>query len=501
MVFEIGVAMGMLAMETLDGHPVTMANYSERSGTVVLFLSSRCPVTHEMIPVINDAYERTRLNEVLFVGLCANDSETGTELLTFAQRHGVRFPVYRDRSGTLAKQFGVRRTLEAVLLDDKGAAVWRGSFHNAEAARAAQTAIDALLAGKPPVLAAFPGGGTPIDDPGRPMQSEDVFGTLAFSSELIFEHIPEAPAHHCSTLAEAVNGDLVCVWYGGSYESSDDQVLFISRKKPGERHWSVPEVLVKGAPFHPPGNAVVFRAGPKRLMVIWGRMDATRPIRRGSGWNRCQLMMRYSDDNGHTWSPDEEMTGLFGSLPRNVPITLQDGTLAVPLSGRTQAGSGGFLLMTRDGGATWRQSGFMNRGSQPTVIQRNDGVLLALLRSEPNILQSQSTDFGATWTAPEPIDLKCPGSGIAMCRLANGHLVLVFNHSTERSPLNIARSTDEGATWGEVRVLEANPGEYSYPCVIQTSDGRIHITYTYRRYSIKHVEINEDWLVHLDRPN
>ena len=35
----------------------------------------------------------------------------------------------------------------------------------------------------------------------------------------------------------------------------------------------------------------------------------------------------------------------------------------------------------------------------------------------------------------------------------------------------------------------------------QTSDGHIHVTYTFRRYSIKHVEFNEDWLFRTERPN
>jgi predicted neuraminidase len=89
-----------------------------------------------------------------------------------------------------------------------------------------------------------------------------------------------------------------------------------------------------------------------------------------------------------------------------------------------------------------------------------------------------------------------------MTKLANGHLVLVFNDSqTSRTPLSICRSLDEGRTWEKPLNLETNPGEYSYPCIIQSSDGKIQITYTYRRYAIKHVELNEEWLVHLQRPN
>lgn len=115
---------------------------------------------------------------------------------------------------------------------------------------------------------------------------------------------------------------------------------------------------------------------------------------------------------------------------------------------------------------------------------------------------TESHDGGLTWSDPEPTQLRCPGAGIAMTRLKNGHLVLVFNDSEDRrTPLSIALSRDEGKTWETPLELESNPGEYSYPSVMQTEDGIIHIVYTFRRYTIKHVEMNEDWLIHSERPN
>jgi len=54
------------------------------------------------------------------------------------------------------------------------------------------------------------------------------------------------------------------------------------------------------------------------------------------------------------------------------------------------------------------------------------------------------------------------------------------------TPLSVAVSPD-GRQWEVKLDLETNPGEYSYPAVIQTSDATVHITYTYLRKSIKHV--------------
>jgi predicted neuraminidase len=310
---------------------------------------------------------------------------------------------------------------------------------------------------------------------------------------LIFEQIPMAPAHHCSSICELAGGDLLCVWYGGSYESADDQALFLSRRKAGERNWSQPRILAQNA-AQPPGNAVVFRDSSERVWIVWSRMESTRPIRRGSGWNRCRLMARASTDGGVTWSEDRPvLDNTMGGVPRNPPITLADGTLLLP------DGQSHFLALA-PGANSWQRVGSYSGGSQPAVIQRRDGSLLALLRHSQHITRIESRDGGRTWSPAVPTPLKNPGAGISMTRLANGHLVLVFNDSeTDRTPLSICRSLDEGATWEAPFQLESNPGEYSYPSIIQSADAKLHITYTFRRYSIKHIEMNEDWLVRVER--
>jgi predicted neuraminidase len=295
---------------------------------------------------------------------------------------------------------------------------------------------------------------------------------------------------------------LLCLWYGGSYESSEDQVLFLARRRKGGRVWQPPEVVVESH-GQPPGNAVIFNDGGGRIWIVWGRMESERPIRRGSGWGRCRLLYRTSEDDGHSWSADQVLHDELGWLPRNLPITLSSGELLLPLSGRVDGSYGSFFLKTLDRGQTWSRSGVVRGGSQPTMIERSDGALLMLMRRSPRIPQSSSHDGGATWTVARSTGLRNPGAGIAMRKLRNGHVLLVFNDTEgePRSPLSVARSTDDGSSWAKPIQLESNPGEYSYPCILQGSDGRIHITYTCRRWAIKHVEMNEAWLTQFERPD
>ena len=93
--------------------------------------------------------------------------------------------------------------------------------------------------------------------------------------------------------------------------------------------------------------------------------------------------------------------------------------------------------------------------------------------------------------------------GLDAVTLRDGRQLLVYNHSVRtgnredgtykngRQILNMALSKD-GHEWKTVYTLEneGNPAGYSYPAVIQTRDGLIHITYTWKRQSVKHVVLD-----------
>jgi predicted neuraminidase/peroxiredoxin len=499
---EPGEVVGPLGLTALSGESIVMSNYHERPATVVLFLSSRCEATNRLMADINQLHQRHRLEDVLFVGISSNPAESGDELRQFAQRLGAIFPIYRDPNGALAKTFSAQVTPEVFLLDPRGALVYHGGLQDPQARSSFESAVDRLFRKQSPEVKVQASEGTPIDRPGPKRDWEDPYGSIAFSSELVFEKITFAAAHHCSTICEAANRDLLCLWYGGSYESADDQALFLARRAPEAKQWGTPQVLLRGA-TQPPGNGVIFRDASDRLEIVWCRMEGTRPMRRGSGWDRCRLMSRTSSDQGHTWSDDRPLfDDTVWCVPRNPPITTSDGTLVLPVEGLQGTVEGSYFLTLEPNATRWRLAGFTSGGSQPAVVQRSDGSLFALLRHARYIMQIESRDRGQNWSEAVQSPHKNPDAGITMTKLANGHLVLVYNDSqVARTPLNIVRSIDEGKTWQTPLHLESNPGEYSYPCIIQAADGKIHVSYTYRRYAVKHVELNEDWLYHSRRPN
>lgn len=487
-----------IPVERLDGPTLGISNFSEHRATAFVFLSTSDPDPElATIRRLNNRYRRRR---VMFAALFPNREETPELIRAFCQASGFVFPCYRDPAQKAARQLAAKVTPETVLLDGAGEVVYRGAVAGLEAA------IEDLVAGRPVREKSREALGTPLDHPKPPRPVTDPWGSISYASELIFEKIPGAAAHHASSITVAANGDLLVSWYGGSYESSDDEALYLARRPRGQRLWETPRMLLRN-PRQPVGNAVIFTMPNGENWIIWGRMEASQPLLAHTGWAETRLLYRVSRDHGRSWSADAPFPmETTGWLPRNVAIRLASGAILVPISDERNNRDLSFFLLTRDNGAHWTRSANIpnaqSQGEQPAVAQRRDGSLLAFLRTAPSLLQTESSDDGLTWTPAQPTEFNNPDAAISLCALNNGNLILVWNNNERgRSPLHIARSTDNGKSWSKPLQLESNPGEYSYPSVIQTEDQHIHVIYTYRRYSIKHVEFDEAWLTRLERPD
>jgi len=318
-------------------------------------------------------------------------------------------------------------------------------------------------------------------------------------SEFIFEKVPFDECH-ASTILELTNGDLLAAWFGGRQEGDESVAIWLSRKNVGET-WSAPTRMAHYEEV-PTWNPVLFRDADNRIWLFF---------KVGPNEESWVGAYRISPDNGKTWGEVTYLpAGLLGPV-RNKPILLSNGDILAGSSKEAGMRRGAkdprpywswaaWAELSHDGGKTWTIHGpivypGVNFGViQPTLWESAPGHIKMLLRSTEligHICESASEDGGKTWTSVRTTSLPNPDSGIDAVRMKDGRIALVYNHTTDgRTPLNLAISADDGNTWGRPYVLEDSPGEYSYPAIIQSADGRLHITYTWKRLRIKHVVLN-----------
>jgi predicted neuraminidase len=315
------------------------------------------------------------------------------------------------------------------------------------------------------------------------------------NSEFIFETAP-FPSCHASTIVETKDG-LVAAWFGGTREGAPDVGIWLSRHLHGA--WTAPVEVADGvradgqrfACFNP----VLFQPPGGPLLLFY---------KAGGHPNGWAAFLKRSTDGGATWSIAEPLPDGYVGPVKNKPVLLPDGSLLCGASIETPEKPSKWRVQferTADLGKTWTKTGLLNDGLnisaiQPSILFLGGSHLLAIGRTrQSHLFRITSGDDGQTWSAMTLTDLPNPNSGTDAVTLHNGRHLLVYNHTASgRSPLNIAVSPD-GQTWEAALVLENEPGEYSYPAVIQTTDGLVHAVYTWKRQRIKHVVIDPAKLI------
>lgn len=323
-------------------------------------------------------------------------------------------------------------------------------------------------------------------------------------SEFVFEQAPHSQCH-ASTVAETKDG-LVAAWFGGIREGHPDVGIWLSRQVDGR--WTQPVEVADGrqpdGKKYPTWNPVLFqpKSGPLLLFYKAGPSPKT-------WWG----MMMTSGDQGRTWSAPRRLPDGFAGPVKNKPVQLTNGDILCPSSTEDQGWRAHFER-TPDLAATWTRTEPVNDGDsiaaiQPSILFHPGNRLQAMGRTrQGRIFEIWSGDGGLTWGKMSLTNLPNNNAGTDAVTLADGRQLVVYNHSGNsegkkggpRSPLNVAISKD-GKAWQAALVLESEPRkEFSYPAVIQTRDGLVHITYTHRREKIKHVVIDPAKLTPRDMP-
>jgi predicted neuraminidase len=376
------------------------------------------------------------------------------------------------------------------------------------------------------------------------------------ASRLIADIPSPCVQNHAANLMPLPNGDLACVWFGGSQEGKSDISIYFSRLQAGESCWT-PAVKLSDDDTRSEQNPILFPAPDGRLWLLY-------TAQKSGNQDTSIIRYRISEDNGQTWQPVGVLFDKAGTFVRQPVVVLDNGNWLVPVFYcRTRPGEKwvgdddiSAVHISSDQGHSWREVEVPGSvGCVHMNIEKlPDGTLLALFRSRwaDNIYASRSSDGGNTWSEPASTGLPNNNSSIQFTRLANGHLALVFNDisaaqaterrvslydeiedeetelstepavtaekmvtadartafwGTPRAPMTLAISEDGGRTWPFKRNLEVGDGycmtnnselqlnrEYSYPSIKQTEDGVLHIAYTFYRQKIRYARVREDWV-------
>jgi predicted neuraminidase len=308
--------------------------------------------------------------------------------------------------------------------------------------------------------------------------------------------------------------------------------------------WGEP-LRLSDDPHRSEQNPVLFQTADRVMRLLYTSQQL--------GHQDTAVIRQRTSHDGQTWTsptpafPEDAIDG--GQFIRQPPNIRDGGEWLLPIFICRADDNGNWngdrdtsaVMMTVDDGHGWvcypvpDSTGLVHMNAVATA----DGSLVALFRSRwaDNIYLSSSLDGGRSWSAPEPTDLPNNNSSIQAVRLIDDRLALVFNNTratgdsprrgslydeidnqprptrsphqgreavwgTPRAPLSLAFSTDDGRSWPEIVDLEVGDGycltnnsreglnrELSYPSIVQTADGDIHVAFTYHRRFIKYVRL------------
>ena len=337
------------------------------------------------------------------------------------------------------------------------------------------------------------------------------------------------PSAHSSNLLNLSNGDLLCAYYSGRWEGKAGVAIVLSRLPKGSSQWSKPEVVSR-EPESALENPVLFEAVAGSLWLFYTSQAAD------AGQSKAKLFYRTSEDNGKSWSPAKVLFEKPGSFDRQRLVVSGDRWLfPMYYTPKADADNYSAIQISTDHGRSWKECIIPESNGlvQPDIVEVPPRHFVVFFRSRfADWIYSSTSEDGCSWTKPEPTQIPNNNSSIQAARLSNGHLVIAFNNiqatttrgkptDDARFPMSVALSIDGGRTWPWVRDVDIGQDvpqekvpttmagidvsdeqktffqhlfDYSYPSIIQTSDEMIHMSYTFRRRTIKYATFDEEWI-------
>lgn len=345
--------------------------------------------------------------------------------------------------------------------------------------------------------------------------------------------------NHAANLLALPNGEILCVWFAGTMEGRSDISIYLSRRNP-RGGWSDP-VQLSDDPARSEQNPVLFLAPGGALWLLYTAQP-------GGNQQQSVIRCRVSADLGQSWSAPRRLFEEEGLFVRQPIVVTDEGSWLLPVfrcrvkDGEVWTGENddSAVMVTRDGGASWSRVPVpQSMGCvHMNILKLGGRRLVAFFRSRwaDNVYVSRSEDAGESWSVPERTPLPNNNSSIQAVGLVDGRIAMAFNRSSAagatgrrlslyddlddkpapaasssaafwgapRAPLSLALSHDCGRTWPTIVDIATSDGyclsnesangtnrELSYPSIIQTEDGAVHIAYTHFRQTIRYLRLTE----------
>lgn len=339
----------------------------------------------------------------------------------------------------------------------------------------------------------------------RPSRSTSL-GALEGETRIVSSGSP--PSVHSATAVEIAGGRIRAFWYGGSREGAKDVAIYSAVFDPSSSTWGPQEIATtrEGTArdlrryVKKLGNPVVARDSRGRLWLFYVSVSL-------GGWSGSAVNFRISEDQGATFGAAQRIvTSPFlnlGTLVRGPALVFEDGTLGLPVYHELLGKFGELLRISAEGEVLDKIRLSHGRSSlQPVVVPLARLEAVAFLRSSgwssKRVLSVRTEDGGRTWSDLAPTELPNPDAAVGALRTSTGEILIAFNDSeVDRSNLKLASSRDGGRSFTVLLTVnpprptgptgEAESPELAYPWLLESSDGALHLLYTWNRSRIVHV--------------
>ncbi|MFM2166063.1 MAG: hypothetical protein RIS79_434 [Verrucomicrobiota bacterium] len=291
--------------------------------------------------------------------------------------------------------------------------------------------------------------------------------------------------------------------------TADDGVLCIDNKNALRstdegRTWTSTPLFADPAKFSVSNERALLRTREGVIISAWmNGVERKAP----QGWHWGEASAKWTDfilptytcrstDDGKTWEAPVKLSDPWCGCIHSL-IQMKSGRLV--LVGQeiiAQWRHATVMWASDDLGKTWQRGDVLDDGIgthdhagsiEGSVIERADGSLYLLLRTESGFLWEAVSKDGLKWSGLKQTAIASVTCCPQMARLADGRIALLWNapprhnpkNGSSRAELSLAFSSDETASWSQPVIVAANytpAGRVSYPYLYERKPGELWIT-------------------------